>query len=132
MPPQIRASMTSSRASEKRLNVRRGIGTPLRDRPVTRVIFSLSWPKNLAIVVSTAPLMQPWPDGWSGNGGVARGGVVAVSAANSDSQFGSATVFGLPSVSASRIAALGRQKCQKYLSFQQAIAASAAARLTIP
>ena len=56
---------------------------------------------------------------------------MAVCGANSASQLGSALVAGLPSVSASRIAARGRQKLQWYLSFQQAIAASALARLII-
>jgi hypothetical protein len=43
---------------------------------------------------------------------VARGGVVTVAGANSDSQFGSPIVLGLPSVLPSRIAARGRQKLQ--------------------
>ena len=62
---------------------------------------------------------------------MASGGVVCVAGLKSDSQLGSAIVAGLPSLSASRIAARGRQKAQWYLSFQQEIAASAAARLTI-
>src|SRR5262245_47574484 len=92
---------------------------------------TLSLPKNSRNVRRTAPLTQPCPDGWSGNGGVARGGVVCVAGLNSDSQAGSPTVAALPSVSPSRIAARGRQKLQWYLSFQQEIAPSAAARLTI-
>ena len=81
---------------------------------------TLSVPKTSRNVRKTAPLTQPWPDGWSGNGGVASGGVVAVEAWNSGSQVGSATVSGLPSVAASWIAARGRQKLQWYLSFQHA------------
>ena len=92
---------------------------------------TLSLPKKSVIAPSTAPVKQVWPDGWSGNGGVPSGGVVCVVGANSDSHVGSPTVAGLPSVPASRIAARGRQNCQWYLSFQQLIAASAAARLMI-
>ncbi len=55
---------------------------------------TLSVPKNARSVVKIAPASQLWPDGWSGKAGVASSGV----------QFGSATVAGLPSVSASRIA----------------------------
>ena len=73
---------------------------------------TLSVPKNLRAVCRTAPLTQPWPEGWSGNGGVTSGGVVGVDGWNSGSQLGSATVFGLPSVAASWIAARGRQKFQ--------------------
>ena len=46
---------------------------------------------------------------------------------NSGSQAGSATVAGLPSLAASSIAVIGRQKFQLYLSFQQPIEPSAAA-----
>ena len=56
--------------------------------------------------------MHPCPDGWSGNGGVVSGGTVGVAGSNSGRQLGSATVAGLPSVSASRIAVIGRQKFQ--------------------
>ena len=92
---------------------------------------TLSVPKKSWNASTVAPDTQPWPDGWSGNGGVASGGVVCVAGAKRDSQVGSATVDGFPSVSASRIAARGRQKCQYHLSFQQLIAPSAAARLII-
>src|SRR6188508_433758 len=57
--------------------------------------------------------------------------MVAVEAWNKGSHAGSATVSGLPSVAASWIAARGRQKFQWYLSFQHAIAPSAAARFII-
>src|SRR5215472_12077866 len=104
--------MTSFNASEKRRKCRGAIGTPLSERPETRSNSTLSVPKKFANVLRTARLRQPWPEGWSGNGGVTSAGVVTVAAENKGSQFGSAIVRGLPSVSASRIAALGRQKFQ--------------------
>ena len=54
------------------------------------------------------------PDGWSGKGGVKSGGGLqtGVDGSNSGSHVGSAWVFGLPSVSASRIAVIARQNCQ--------------------
>ena len=57
---------------------------------------------------------QQWPDGWSGKGGVTSSGVwhTGVAGSKSGSQVGSAWVAGLPSVSASRIAVIGRQNCQ--------------------
>ena len=60
----------------------------------------LSVPKNAWSVWKMAPASQLWPDGWSGNAGVAISCV----------QVGSAIVAGLPSVSARRIALIGRQK----------------------
>ena len=60
-----------------------------------------------------APLMQVCPDGWSGKPGVTSGapetGIVGL---NSGSQAASASVAGLPSLPASRIAVIGRQKLQ--------------------
>ena len=91
-----------------------------------------SVPKKSRSVFRTDPLTQPCPDGWSGNGGVLSGGTVGVAGSNNDLQAGSATVAGFPSVSASRIAAIGRQKFQWNLSFQQLIAPSAAARCALP
>ena len=88
------------------------MGTPSSDLPETMSNSTLSLPKKSASAFATAPLRQLWPDGWSGNGGVPSGGVVCVAGANSDSQFGSGTVAGFPSVPASRIAARGRQKFQ--------------------
>ena len=74
---------------------------------------TLSLPKKSASAFDRRRrVTQLWPDGWSGNGGVPSGGVVCVAGANRDSQFGSGTVAGFPSVPASRIAARGRQKCQ--------------------
>ena len=54
------------------------------------------------------------PEGWSGKGGVTSGGGLqtGVAGSNSGSHVGSASVAGLPSVSASRIAVIGRQNCQ--------------------
>jgi hypothetical protein len=75
---------------------------------------------------------QPCPDGCSGKLGVASPGVVGVAGSNSGRQSASASVLRLPSVSASRIASTGRQNLRLYLSFQQTIAASAAASVTIP
>src|SRR6266478_2941988 len=51
------------------------------------------------------------PRGWSGNGGVKSAGrwQTGVAGSNSGSHVGSASVAGLPSVSASRIAVIGRQ-----------------------
>ena len=131
IPPHTRASMISLSARENRSKCRGGISTPSRVRPPTTSNSTLSVPKKSWNAWTVAPLTQPCPEGWSGNGGVPRGGVVCVAGAKSDSHVGSATVAGLPSVSASRIAARGRQKCQYHLSFQQLIAPSAAARLII-
>src|SRR6266542_1197290 len=69
-----------------------------------------------------APLAQAWPEGCSGNGGVASSG----------SQAGSASVAGFPSVSAIRIAVIGRHDDQYALSFQQLMLASAAASSDSP
>ena len=60
-----------------------------------------------------APAAQLWPDGFSGNGGVASGACPAatgVAGSNSGVHVGSAVVAGLPSVSASRMAVIGRQE----------------------
>ena len=107
------------------------LGSPTGKRPECTSNSILSVPKNSRSVLRTDPLTQPCPEGWSGNGGVASGGVVCVDGWNSGSQLGSPTVSGLPSFAASWIAALGRQKCQCHLSFQQLIAPSAAARFTM-
>ena len=60
-------------------------------------------------------MRHAWPLGYSGYGGVAISGV----------QPGSATVAGLPSVSAQRMAVVGRQKAKSNLARQQEMAASA-------
>src|SRR5919202_571623 len=91
----------------------------------------LSVPKNSCIACRVALLVQLCPDGWSGNGGVDSGGTVGVDGSNNGFHAGSASVAGFPSLSASWIASIGRQKFQWNLSFQQPIAPSAAARLVI-
>ena len=57
--------------------------------------------------------------------------MVGVDGSNSGRQSGSALVAGLPSVSARRIASIGRQNLRVYLSFQHTIAESAAASVTM-
>ena len=60
-----------------------------------------------------APLMQVCPDGWSGKPGVTSGAPeTGTVGSNSGIQAGSASVAGLPSLAASRIAVIGRQKFQ--------------------
>ena len=57
--------------------------------------------------------MQVCPDGWSGKPGVTSGGPeTGTVGLKSGSQARSAMVAGLPSVAASRIAVIGRQKFQ--------------------
>src|SRR5262245_10654103 len=106
-PTHTRASMISLIAAEKRLKLLVEF-----ERLLKALNDTLSVPKKFCSVFTTAPLIHVWPDGCSGNGGVASSGV----------QFGSATVSGFPSLSASWIAVIGRQKFQEYLSFQHAIA----------
>src|SRR6478752_10376281 len=112
MPPQTRASRTSLIIWEIREKLR-----VVWELLLNALKATLSVPKNAWRVLPIAPTSQLWPDGWSGKAGVASSGV----------HIGSATVAGLPSVSARRIAVIGRQKFQKYLSFQQLINASAPA-----
>ena len=64
-------------------------------------------------------MRHAWPLGYSGYGGVSSSGV----------HFGSATVAGLPSVFASWMAVIGRQKAKSYLARQQEMAASARGRV---
>src|SRR6266511_5851796 len=112
IPPQTRASMISLSASEKRsklLDVQ-GAGEHLL---LTAVKETLSVPKNACSACTVAPLMQVWPAGWSGKPGVTSGGPeTGTDGSKSGSQFGSASVAGLPSLAASRIAVIGRQKLQ--------------------
>src|SRR4051794_16562071 len=91
-------------------------------------------PKKCCSVVTIAAVAQRWPDGLSGNAGVTSGGApgaTGVDGSNSGSQSLSALVARLPSVSASRMAVIGRQKFQRYFSCQQPIAESAPARFVI-
>src|SRR5258706_6354266 len=97
MPPQTRASSTSLSASEKRENER-----VVWELLLNALKATLSVPKNAWSVLTMALETQLWPDGCSGKAGVASSGV----------QVGSATVAGFPSLSASRIAGIGRQGFQ--------------------
>src|SRR5262245_9759283 len=74
---------------------------------------TLSVPKKALSACTVAPLMQVWPDGWSGKPGVTSAGPeTGTVGLKSGSQAGSAVVAGLPSAPASRIAVIGRQKFQ--------------------
>src|SRR5438034_11319501 len=101
--------MTSLSASENRSKL--GV---VHDLLLNALKPILSVPKKFRSVWTIAPLMQAWPAGWSGKGGVASSGGLqtGVAGSNSGSHVGSAWVSGLPSVSASRIAVIGRQNCQ--------------------
>src|SRR5262249_17430974 len=72
-----------------------------------------------------------WPDGYAGNGGVkfVPPGSLLRGAPSGD-QSVSATVSGLPSVPAARIATTGRQKSLTYFAPQQQMPASAMLTLT--
>src|SRR6059036_3047082 len=109
MPAHTRASITSLRMSENLSKLR-----VVQDLLLKAVTAILSVPKKFWSVCTNAPVLQACPDGWSGKGGVTSSGgwQTAVAGSNSGSQVGSATVSGLPSVSASRIAVIGRQNCQ--------------------
>jgi hypothetical protein len=120
--------MFSSSASEKRSKV--GV---VPDLLLDALKAILSVPKKYWRVRTIAPAAQLWPEGCSGNGGVTSAGGVAtgVDGSNSGVHVGSAEVAAFPSLAASRMAVIGRQKFQWYLSFQQPIAASAAARFPV-
>jgi hypothetical protein len=68
MPPHTRASMTSLSASESRSKL-----LVVRVRLLKALKPTLSVPKKSCSVRTIAPLMQPCPAGWSGNGGLASG-----------------------------------------------------------
>src|SRR6266481_8996193 len=106
MPAQTRASMTSLSTSEKRSKLR-----VVQDLLLNALTAILSVPKKFWSVFTNAPVAQAWPEGWSGKGGVTSDGRAhtGVAGSNSGSHVGSASVAGLPSVSASRIAVIGRQ-----------------------
>src|SRR4051812_50147060 len=76
-----------------------------------------------------APAAQLWPEGYSGNGGLTRagGGATGVDGSNSGNQTGSASVAGVPSGAASRVAVIGGHVFQRYLLFHHPIAGAAAA-----
>src|SRR5215211_3130870 len=110
MPDQTRASTISSIASEKRVKLL--VKPPL----FVSVQEILSVPKKSWSVATNEPLRPECPDGCSAYGGVPISG----------SQPASFAVSGFSSVSASRIAVMGRQKDQYALSSQTLISASAA------
>src|SRR5712691_6439588 len=109
MPARTRASMTSLSASEKRSKL-----LVVSDLLLSALKAILSVPKKFCSVRRTALLAQACADGWSGKGGVTSGGGTGTGVAGSNSgvQFESPSVAGLPSVAASRIAVIGRQKFQ--------------------
>src|SRR6185503_7412346 len=109
MPAQTRASITSLSASENRSKLR-----VVPDLLLCALKAILSVPKKFWSVCTNALVAQQCPEGWSGKGGVTSSGRwhTGVVGSNNGSQFGSATVAGLPSVLASRIAVIGRQNCQ--------------------
>ena len=92
----MRLIPASSAAAQKLVNRRVTPGRP------SEVVSkrSLSEPRTDARIVAPAPLKLLWPLVYDGNGGVAMSG----------SQSRSGAVSGLPSVSASRIPWIGRQK----------------------
>jgi len=130
MPAQMRASSTSFVRSEKRWKTRCSPG----NRPLVAKNVISSVPKNDANACIAALAIDVAPEGWSGYGGVISAGCetppIAGSSdgSNSGVHVGSATVAGLASLSACRIAVIGRQKFQWYLSFHAAISASAELR----
>src|SRR5881396_3086476 len=107
MPAHTRASMTSLSASENRSKLR-----VVQDLLLNALKPILSVPKKFWSVLTNALVAQAWPEGWSGKGGVKSGNKglqTGVAGSNSGNHVGSASVAGLPSVSASRIAVIGRQ-----------------------
>src|SRR4029077_20449539 len=103
---------TSLSASENRSKLR-----VVLDLLLKALKAILSVPKKFCSVCTNAAVAEACPEGWSGNGGVKSGGGLqtGVVGSNSGSHVGSATVAGSPSVSAARIAAIGRQNCPEYL-----------------
>src|SRR4051794_39471556 len=119
----------SSRSASERLRQLRVVAFFLLDAlNATRSVW-----KKYRSVCRIAPAAQLWPEGYSGNGGVtsAGGAATGVDGSNSGVQVGSASVAGLSSVAAWRMAVMGRHVFQWYLLFQQPIAASAAARFSL-
>src|SRR6059058_844527 len=107
MPAHTRASITSLSASENRSKLR-----VVQDLLLNALNPILSVPKKCWSVCTNALVAQECPEGCSGKGGVKsgkRGLQTGVAGSNSGSHVGSASVSGLPSVSASRIAVIGRQ-----------------------
>src|SRR3954449_6596672 len=96
MPPYSRLNAASSAACEKLAN-ERSATLGFSD---FRVKLTLSVPKKSARTVAAAPLKVLWPEVKVGKFGVTINGV----------QVGAAGVSGVPSVPASRIGGIGRQK----------------------
>src|SRR3712207_5304177 len=111
MPDHTRASTVSCVTAERdvKLRVRALLGCVSENVIPSR-------PRESPGASIIALVSDVSPDGCSGYGGVATHG----------SQVGSAAVRGLPSVSASRIAVIGRQKSRAALSFHVVMSASAA------
>src|SRR4051812_2299340 len=105
MPAQTRALMFSRSVLERWSKVR-----VVPDLLLCRLKATRSVSKKSNIVPRIEPAAQLWPDGYSGNGGVTSGGAATgVAGSKSGVHVGSAVVAGLPSVSASRMAVIGRQ-----------------------
>src|SRR5258705_11558593 len=106
MPAHTRASITSLSASENRSKLR-----VVQDLLLKALKAILLVPKKFLSVCTNALVAEACPEGWSGNGGVISDGRLqtGVDGSNSGSHVGSASVAGLPSVSASRSAVIGRQ-----------------------
>src|SRR3954447_8426032 len=96
----MRLTVASSAASVKLWNERSTPGTALEV-----AVKEKSLPYVDASTLAAAALIVPCAPGYDGSGAVGDSGV----------QFGSATVSGLPSVSAARIAVTGRQNAYVYL-----------------
>src|SRR5512133_164353 len=111
MPPNTRASLISASTDEKLANVR--VPGLTSDVSVTAV----SSPKAAAKTKAAAPLTVEWPEGYSGCAGVPAG-----KKSSQGVQVGSGF-----ELEGSRIAVMGRQKLNRYLESQHAIAASAMA-----
>src|SRR5204862_7534906 len=109
MPAYTRASITSFSTSEKRSKLR-----VVHDLLLKALTATLSVPKKFLSVCRNALVAQAWPEGWSEKGGVkSNGGLqTGVVGSNSGSHAGSASVAGLPSVSAWRITVHRRTNSQ--------------------
>src|SRR5258705_12717588 len=109
MPAHTRASITSLSASENRSKLR-----VVQDLLLKALKAILSVPKKFWSVCTNALVAQACPEGWSGKGGVtsAGRGQTGVAGSNNRNHVGSATVAGLPSVTASRLALIRRHDCQ--------------------
>ena len=115
----MRLRPASLAASSKLANVR-STGRPATRKPGDADVKPTLAPKTLVSTAAAAPLKVLWPETYSGNGGVMSNEV----------QAGSATVAALPSLSACRMAVIGRQKSDENLASQATIAASARATLS--